>query len=155
MLKKAFLLVLLCILIFGAVSAVSADQYGEEQYGFSDRYGVYVYDIDGNQIYLWFWSEWARQQIMGDLTAPGDHVMERPASAPDGKFSLGFAKPESKAAAASGDCQLVCECSFIKGNRTESYGSVKSCASTDDLCNDFCKTIDMLSIGKTKSCDCN
>ena len=94
---KKSILFLLCVLLFGIVSAASADQWGDELYGFSDQYGVYVHGLDGESIYIWFWSEWARQSIMGDLTAPGDHVMERPASASDGKFNLGFVIPEAKA----------------------------------------------------------
>ncbi len=151
---KKSILFLLCVLLFGIVSAASADQWGDELYGFSDQYGVYVHGLDGESVYIWFWSEWARQSIMGDLTAPADHVMERPASVPDGKYNLGFAIPEVNAGEATPvkgtvnptptsaplNFMVVCFCRYLVGSsaRTDEVSiAVDSCVD-DKWCTAYC-----------------
>lgn len=59
-------------------TAVFADRNGNAEYCYQDSYGCYVLDDannEGSPTYLWFWSESARKQIMGDLTEPYENVI--------------------------------------------------------------------------------
>ena len=67
------LLVVLFVLVIAALSvmAVSADQDGNSHYCTVDSYGCWVTGENGGHDYIMFWSEAAREFIMGpDSNAP-------------------------------------------------------------------------------------
>ena len=82
-------LVVLFVLIIAALSvmAVSADQVGNKHWCNSDSYGCWVTDDDGGQMYIMFWSEAARDYIMG----PGSNA---PLGTKSGTSKLGMFAPE-------------------------------------------------------------
>ena len=90
MLKKISFIVGVMVLTFLWIVPISfAEQSGDEYYGTSDVYGVYITAPDGTISYIWFWTEDARKMIMGDLTAPGTDVMGIPEGGiPIGKYPL-------------------------------------------------------------------
>ena len=85
MTKKSLFVVLfamLCLAVFTV--SVSADQDGYERYCNSDQYGCWVTGDEGEQIYIMFWSESARDLFMG----PGSNAVVADPF-PAGKMSLG------------------------------------------------------------------
>ncbi len=63
---KKFLVVLFVLIIATlSVMAVSADQYGNDIWCNKDSYGCWVTGDEGEQVYIMFWSESARDYIMG------------------------------------------------------------------------------------------
>lgn len=83
--KKKVLFVLFAILMMAVMTvSVSADQDGYDRYCNSDQYGCWVTGDEGQQIYIMFWSEEAREFFMG----PGSNaVVTDPV--PGGQMSLG------------------------------------------------------------------
>lgn len=73
--KKAFLF-LSFVLIFLLSAAAYADQEGNAKWCNMDEYGCYETGEDGSTYYIMFWSEAARQRIMGNLTAPYTNVVD-------------------------------------------------------------------------------
>ena len=69
-----FLFSLLVVILMPA--AVFADQDGNDVWCNMDQYGCWVYNDDGGQDYLMFWSEDARQYFMGDSTPPYTNVVD-------------------------------------------------------------------------------
>ena len=63
--KKSLVLLLVVVIAALSVMAVSADQMGGKHWCNSDSYGCWVTGDDGEQIYIMFWSESARDYIMG------------------------------------------------------------------------------------------
>lgn len=93
--KKSYVFGLAAILLVLLTSVSFAEQIGDDYFGTSDLYGVYITDADGSISYLWFWTESAREMIMGDLTEPGTNVMGIPEGGiPIGKYPLN--PPEKK-----------------------------------------------------------
>lgn len=74
--KKVTLLSCLMMLILLLTVPVSADQDGNSTWCSMDEYGCYETDEDGSTFYIMFWSEAARQKIMGNLTAPYTNVVD-------------------------------------------------------------------------------
>ena len=63
---KKFLVVLFVLIIAVlSVMAVSADQNGTDIWCNKDSYGCWITGEDGEQVYIMFWSESARDYIMG------------------------------------------------------------------------------------------
>ncbi len=63
---KKFLVVLFVLIIAVlSVMAVSADQNGTDIWCNKDSYGCWITGEDGEQVYIMFWSEDARNYIMG------------------------------------------------------------------------------------------
>ena len=76
--KKNKLFVVLFAMLLLAVLSVSvyADQDGKDRYCTKDSYGCWVTNEDGvSKDYIMFWTEEARQYIMGDLTRPYTNVV--------------------------------------------------------------------------------
>ena len=84
--KKTVLIVMIFILMLAA-SAVFADNEGEKSFCNEDQYGCWVFDEDGKQIYIMFWSEEARAFFMGGFSKPGELVVEKPNTG-DGRLFL-------------------------------------------------------------------
>ena len=79
MLKKLVLLsVLMAALLISC--SVFADQDGKNCWCNVDQYGCWNTGDDGGKSYLMFWSEEARQYIMGTGSAPYKLVVEKPGS---------------------------------------------------------------------------
>lgn len=76
MMKKVTLLSGLMMLILLLTVPVSADQDGNAKWCNIDQYGCYETEADGSTYYIMFWSESARQAIMGNLTAPYTNVVD-------------------------------------------------------------------------------
>lgn len=71
---KLLFLTLFALILFPA--AAMADQDGNAIWCNMDAYGCWVYNEDGGQDYLMFWSEDARQYFMGDSTPPYTNVVD-------------------------------------------------------------------------------
>ncbi len=65
-------------ILLGTFAAASADQDGRNCWCNIDEYGCRITGDDGGVIYIMFWSEEARQYIMGAGSAPYDLVVEKP-----------------------------------------------------------------------------
>ena len=84
-----YLFVILTVLF--SFAAVSAEQDGYNCWCNVDQYGCWITSEDGEQIYLMFWSESARQFFMGDSTPPYKDVV---APAEGARLSLLCGTPE-------------------------------------------------------------
>lgn len=88
--NKKVLFVLFAILMMAVMTvSVSADQDGLENWCNMDQYGCWVTGDNGEQIYIMFWTEEARQYFMGGSTAPYKDVQERCTDCSNGRLSLG------------------------------------------------------------------
>ena len=79
MLKKLVLPAVLLAALMIACSAF-ADQDGKSCWCNVDQYGCWNTGDDGGKSYIMFWSEEARQSIMGTGSAPYKLVVEKPGS---------------------------------------------------------------------------
>ena len=105
---KKFLVVLFVLLIAAlsvmAVSAAYYDQNGNSYWCNKDSYGCWVTGDKGEQIYIMFWSESARDYIMGSGSdAP---VFAAPAAG----ATMEMSAPASASAAAESDTCQPQEC---------------------------------------------
>lgn len=73
--KKVFLFLSVVLAVLFS-SAAYADQEGNSKWCNVDQYGCYETEADGSTYYIMFWSEAARQAIMGNLTAPYTNVVD-------------------------------------------------------------------------------
>lgn len=75
--NKKVLFVLFAILMMAVMTvSVSADQDGHTNWCNMDQYGCWVTGDEGQQNYIMFWSESARQYFMGNSTAPYTNVVD-------------------------------------------------------------------------------
>ncbi len=88
------LLFVFCMMFFLA-AAVSADQDGNAKWCNVDKFGCYETDEDGSTYYIMFWSEDARKNIMGNLTAPYTNVVDYCYDCRDGQMGMGIGRPGS------------------------------------------------------------
>ncbi len=72
--KKISLFLWLLSAVLLLSSAAYADQDGNAKWCSMDQYGCYETNTDGSTYYIMFWSDAARQRIMGNLTAPYTNV---------------------------------------------------------------------------------
>ena len=76
--KVLQILLLTAFILLGTFAIVLADQDGRTCWCNSDQYGCWVTADDGGKSYIMFWSEYARQQIMGMYSAPYEKVVTYP-----------------------------------------------------------------------------
>ena len=69
---------LTAVILLGIFTAVFADQNGRACWCNIDKYGCWVTAEDGGKSYIMFWTEEARQYIMGTLSAPYELVVSHP-----------------------------------------------------------------------------
>lgn len=88
--KKRFvvLLFVFCMMFFLA-AAVYADQEGNAKWCNVDKFGCYETNEDGSTFYIMFWSEEARKNIMGNLTAPYTNVVDYCYDCRNGQMGMG------------------------------------------------------------------
>ena len=88
--NKKFFFVLFAVLMMAVMTvSVSADQLANDRWCNIDQYGCWVTGDEGNQIYIMFWSEEARQFFMGGSTAPYKDVQNYCTDCTEGKLFLG------------------------------------------------------------------
>ena len=87
--KRTFFFILLILLSLLLVIPVTADQEGNANWCNIDEYGCYETSDDGSIYYIMFWSEPARQRIMGNLTAPYTNVVDYCNNCYTGKMGMG------------------------------------------------------------------
>ncbi len=78
MLKKLVLLTALLVTLLLSCPAVFAEQDGNSCWCNTDQYGCWITNDDGSTMYLMFWSEYARQYIMGSHSRPNEMVVPFP-----------------------------------------------------------------------------
>ncbi len=106
--KKSFVLIFVLICAVLSVLSVSAsprdryyDQLGNKHWCNSDSYGCWVTGENGEHEYIMFWSESARDAIMG----PGSKA---PIGTNPGASELGLAAPKPVSAASGGGTTNPC-----------------------------------------------
>ena len=124
MIKKTLWIVLLTAgILAGTFAAVFADQNGRACWCNSDNYGCWVTAEDGGKSYIMFWSEEARQYVMGPLSAPYTLVVSHPGFSARLSLECGIAATATPELA---DPQKSDKCSEYKKCKAE-CGSVDSC----------------------------
>lgn len=82
-------------IILGSFAAASADQDGRNCWCNIDDYGCRITDEDGGAIYIMFWSEEARQYIMGAGSPPYKFVVRHPGDIGRLTIECGISKPDA------------------------------------------------------------
>ena len=138
MFKKILWIVFMAALFLGTAAA-SAEQNGNSCWCNIDQYGCRVTDEDGATSYIMFWSEEARQYIMGTNSAPYKLVVTHPGIT--GSFPLVCGteqrisikipnkKEDDQCKAQLSNCQADCE-------RADCLPE-KNCIDTE-VCFDYC-----------------
>ncbi len=126
--KKSFVLIFVLICAALSVLSVSAaprdryyDQLGNKHWCNSDSYGCWVTGENGEHEYIMFWSESARDAIMGSGS-------KAPIGTNPGTSELTLAAPKPVSAAILAECDWppeTCKCSEERVKECESKG--KSC----------------------------
>ena len=80
--KKALVLLFLAaVLSLTVVLTASADQVGNKIFAYCDANGAYVHEIDEDDEevihYIYFWTEKARKEIMGNYSKPYQNVVRQ------------------------------------------------------------------------------
>ena len=78
MLKKIVLFTVILLSLPLCFSVVFAEQNGNTCWCNTDQYGCWITNDDGSTMYLMFWSEYARQYIMGSHSDPYEMVVTFP-----------------------------------------------------------------------------
>lgn len=139
-------------ILLGTFAAASADQDGRNCWCNIDDYGCRITDEDGGVIYIMFWSEEARQYIMGAGSAPYDLVVEKPAQS--GILALKCGSPASVIIKTAGpdekpqepanecdglkDCYEVCANSFSECLYQYQFEEYQQCDDANDTCYHKC-----------------
>ncbi|MBQ6508249.1 MAG: hypothetical protein IJI07_02140 [Flexilinea sp.] len=90
---KKFVLLTVLLMLLISCAAVFADQDGKSCWCNVDQYGCWNTGDDGGKSYIMFWSEEARQYIMGTGSAPYKLVVEKPGSSDTLKMKCGVPAP--------------------------------------------------------------
>ncbi len=161
--KKSFVLIFVLICAALSVLSVSAaprdryyDQLGNKHWCNSDSYGCWVTGENGEHEYIMFWSESARDAIMGpDSNAP---IGTNP-----GTSELTLAAPKPVISTSSGGAANTCTgetkdsascanyCQQTTGSSEHTFEGYPFCKCTclgggctsDDDCIDYCKSLNM------------
>ncbi len=128
MLRKLILAAALAALLL-SFCTVFADQDGRSCWCNIDQYGCRITDEDSGEIYIMFWSEEARQTIMGTHSAPYKLVVRHP-GLPD---------------------RLPIECGSLAASASE-QGNKKDCQKAYDECMDLCDRSDCLPTRNSVGC---
>ncbi len=78
--RKSLWIIVFAFILLVTFAAASADQDGRNCWCNIDDYGCWITDEDGGTIYIMFWSEEARQYIMGAGSPPYKNVVTHPGS---------------------------------------------------------------------------
>ena len=101
MCKKLVLLTTLLVTLLLSCAAVSAEQDGNTCWCYTDQYGCWIFNEDSSTMYLMFWSEYARQYIMGSHSQPYEMVVPFPGFYGAYNIPCGSAEPAAITTAAS------------------------------------------------------
>ena len=78
MYRKYLMIILFAFILLGTAATVTADQNGRDCWCNIDEYGCWITNEDNGKTYLMFWSEEARQYIMGTGSEPFKFVVRHP-----------------------------------------------------------------------------
>ena len=79
--RKYLRIIVFVFTLLGTFAAASAEQDGRNCWCDIDEYGCRITGEDGGETYLMFWSEEARQYIMGPGGTPYNLVVKKPEEA--------------------------------------------------------------------------
>ena len=110
--KSVLWLIFTVLLLMGTAPAVFADRDGNACWCNIDQYGCRIADENNASIYIMFWSEEARQFIMGTGSAPYQLVVRHPGFTGKLPMDCGTGIPEGRNEDQPGnDCsRLLSEC---------------------------------------------
>ena len=130
--KTLWIVLLTAVILSGTFAAVFADQNGHACWCNSDNYGCWVTAEDGGKSYIMFWSEEARQYVMGPLSAPYKLVVSHPGFSAQLSLECGIAATATDPQKSDQD-----KCSEYKKCK-EKCGSVDSCQNSSANCINAC-----------------